>query len=155
MPAFFIHFGDFGPTGPYLPSIWTSLWTAMSALVQSLSAFFIGFIMDRYGRKWPGCIAGAITMVGTAVQYTGDTRGALLAGKMLNGVGIGATMAIGTSYASEVNSRNTETTKPSELILTLSLDCANETPGSSSICIGAGHGHHARLGIGRYSNIRP
>jgi MFS family permease len=102
MPAFFIFYGDIGPTGPYLPSIWTSLWTAMSALCQSLAAFVIGFFMDRYGRRWPACAAGALTMVGTAVQYTTSTRGALLAGKMVNGFGVGASLAVATSYASEV-----------------------------------------------------
>lgn len=24
MPSFFIYFGDIGPAGPYLPSLWTS-----------------------------------------------------------------------------------------------------------------------------------
>jgi MFS family permease len=102
MPAFFIYYGDIGPTGPYLPSIWTSLWTAMSALCQSLAAFIIGLFMDRYGRKWPACAAGAITIVGTAVQYTSQSRGSLLAGKMVNGLGVGASLAAATSYASEV-----------------------------------------------------
>lgn len=102
MPAFFIYYGSIGPTGPYLPSIWTSLWTAMSALCQSLAAFTIGFVMDRYGRKWPACAAGALTMIGTAVQYTSHSRGSLLAGKMVNGLGVGASLAVATSYASEV-----------------------------------------------------
>ncbi|KAI8200944.1 MFS transporter fmqE [Colletotrichum sp. SAR 10_65] len=53
MPSFLLYFGDIGPTGPYLPSIWTSLWTAMSSLTQALGAILVGFIADRYGRKSP------------------------------------------------------------------------------------------------------
>jgi len=102
MPAFFLYFGDIGPTGPYLPSIWTSLWTAMSALCQAIGAYFAGFFLDRVGRKWPAVGAGLITVVGTAVQYTAHSRGSLMAGKMVTGLGIGVAMATGTSYASEV-----------------------------------------------------
>jgi predicted MFS family arabinose efflux permease len=43
-------------------------------------------------------------VVGTAVQYTSHSRGSLMAGKMVTGLGIGVAMATGTSYASEVNS---------------------------------------------------
>lgn len=102
MPAFFLYFGEIGPTGPYLPSIWTSLWTAMSALCQAIGAYCAGFLLDRVGRKWPAVGAGLITVVGTAVQYTSHTRGSLMAGKMVTGLGIGVAMATGTSYASEV-----------------------------------------------------
>ena len=101
MPAFFLYFGNIGPTGPYLPSIWTSLWTAMSALCQAIGAYFAGFFLDRVGRKWPAVGAGLITVVGTAVQYTSHSRGSLMAGKMVTGLGIGVAMATGTSYASE------------------------------------------------------
>lgn len=42
MPAFLLYFGSMGTTGPYLPSIWTSLWTAMSVLMQAVGAITNG-----------------------------------------------------------------------------------------------------------------
>jgi MFS family permease len=61
-------------------------------------------VSDRFGRKWPGVIAGIVSIAGTAVIYNAKSRGALLAGKMVCGLALGAGMAIGTSYASEVSS---------------------------------------------------
>ncbi|RDW80047.1 hypothetical protein BP6252_04685 [Coleophoma cylindrospora] len=102
MPSFLLYFGEIGPTGPYLPSKWTSLWTAMSSLVQAIGAFAAGYITDRLGRKWPASGAGAVTLIGTAVQYIAHSRGALLGGKMVTGFGVGSSLAIATSYASEI-----------------------------------------------------
>ena len=102
MPAFLLYFGEIGPTGPYLPSIWTSLWTAMSNLMQAVGAIICGWVIDRLGRKWPGCGASALTLVGTAVQYTALSRASLMAGKMVSGLGIGATMVVATTYIGEV-----------------------------------------------------
>lgn len=61
-----------------------------------------GFFIDRFGRKWPGAACSVLTLVGTALQFTAMTRGVLLGGKMISGFGIGAALAIGTSYASEI-----------------------------------------------------
>jgi MFS family permease len=102
MPSFLLYFGRIGPTGPYLPSIWTSLWSSLSLAAQAIGAILIGYVTDRLGRKWPACASSALTIVGTAVQYTSHARGVLLVGKILNGFGIGAAMAIATTYASEI-----------------------------------------------------
>lgn len=103
MPAFIIYFGSVSSTGSlFLPSVWTSLWTSMSALAQALSATATGSLADRIGRKWCGVIGGVISFAGAAVQYTAQTPSALLGGKIVGGLGIGMTMATGTTYASEV-----------------------------------------------------
>ncbi|KAL3456135.1 general substrate transporter [Aspergillus heterothallicus] len=102
MPSFIIRFGTTGASGIYLPTVWTSLWTSMTSLAQALGAYVVGLVADRWGRKWPGAAAGMLSLVGTAVLYTAETRGWLLAGKMITGAAIGAGMAAGTSYASEV-----------------------------------------------------
>ncbi|KAJ5937541.1 hypothetical protein N7454_003883 [Penicillium verhagenii] len=102
MPSFIIKFGATDASGLYLPTIWTSLWTSMTSLTQALGAYLVGFAADKWGRKWSGAVAGIISMAGTAVLYTANTRGTLLAGKMITGAAIGAGMASGTSYASEV-----------------------------------------------------
>ncbi|KAK1512475.1 maltose permease MAL61 [Colletotrichum costaricense] len=103
MPSFLLYFGEIGPTGPYLPSIWTSLWTAMSSLTQALGAILVGFVSDRYGRKWPSCAAAILTLVGAAVQYIAVPRATLMGGKMISGLGIGAVMATATTYIGEVS----------------------------------------------------
>ncbi|KAH6974144.1 general substrate transporter [Ilyonectria sp. MPI-CAGE-AT-0026] len=102
MPAFQLYFGAMGETGPYLPSIWTSLWSAMSSLSQAIGAFSAGFLMDYFGRTYVGSAFSALTVAGTAMQFVAKTRGLLLAGKIVNGFGIGAGMAAGVTYASEI-----------------------------------------------------
>ncbi|KAJ5688955.1 hypothetical protein N7462_003347 [Penicillium macrosclerotiorum] len=102
MPAFILYFGEKNASGAYLPSLWTALWTAMSSLAQALAATGTGFLADRIGRKWSGCLAGIISLAGASVQYTAETRSALLGGKIVSGLGIGMAMAAGTTYASEL-----------------------------------------------------
>jgi MFS family permease len=68
----------------------------MSALAQALGALTIGPISDRFGRMWSASFCDTITAAGTAMQYTSHSRGLLLAGKMVTGLGIEAAMA--TAY---------------------------------------------------------
>ncbi|KAI0163704.1 general substrate transporter [Pestalotiopsis sp. NC0098] len=102
MPSFLLYFGDINASGPYLPSLWTSLWTAMSSLMQAIGAIIAGWISVRLGRKWPACAGACLTLVGTALQYIAVARGTLLAGKMVSGLGIGCVYSIATTYAGEI-----------------------------------------------------
>jgi MFS family permease len=104
MPAFLLYFGEHTATGSlFVPSIWASMWTAMSYLLQAIGGFGIGFVSDRIGRKW-ACVGSAcISVVGVGVQFAATSRGMLLGGKMINGLAIGCIFASATSWASEIS----------------------------------------------------
>ena len=104
MPAFLLYFGAHTATGSlFVPSIWASMWTAMSYLLQAIGGFGIGFVSDRIGRKW-ACVGSAcISVVGVGVQFAATSRGMLLGGKMINGLAIGCIFASATSWASEIS----------------------------------------------------
>jgi MFS family permease len=74
----------------------------MSALMQAIGAIIGGWLSARLGRKWPACVAASLTLVGTACQFKATTRGILLVGKMVSGLGIGCLYSIATTYAGEV-----------------------------------------------------
>lgn len=75
----------------------------MTGLAQALGGFGIGFVMDRLGRKWTVVGLAIFSVAGVAVQFAANSRGTLLAGKMLNGLAIGALFAVATAWASEVS----------------------------------------------------
>ena len=143
MPSFLLYFGEMGPTGPYLPSIWTSLWTAMASLTQAVGSIAIGTISDKYGRKWPSCCASILTMVGTAVQFTAHSREALMGGKMIAGFGIGATLAMGITYLAEVKFDH-----PMHILnrLLTETDHTSEAASTATILLDHLYRHNPRLG---------
>lgn len=104
MPAFLLYFGEHTATGSlFVPSIWASLWTAMSYLLQAIGGFGIGFVSDRIGRKWACVGAACISVAGVGVQFAATSRGMLLGGKMINGLVIGCIFASATAWASEIS----------------------------------------------------
>lgn len=105
MPAFLLSFGAVNPEthSLYAPSIWSSLWTAMANLGQAIGSFAIGPLAQRIGRRYAIVSFAVLSCAGVAVQFTANTRWALLIGKMLNGVCIGGIMACGTTYAADVS----------------------------------------------------
>jgi MFS family permease len=104
MPAFIMYFGDTAADGElYLPSMWTSLCSAMTGLAQVFGSFSVGIVMDKIGRKRPVVGMADVSVAGAAIQYIAKAKGTLLAGRMLNGFAIGALLAISTSWSSEVS----------------------------------------------------
>jgi len=143
MPSFMLYFGEKGPEGLYLPSIWTSLWTAMASLTQAVGSITVGTISDKYGRKWPACCASIVTMIGTAVQFTAHSRGALMGGKMICGFGIGATLAMGITYLAEV--RLNRSIEGLDSLLT-EADLASEAASTIAILLDHFHRHYPGSG---------
>lgn len=103
MPAFLLSFGAVDATGAlYAPSIWTSLWISMTNLGQAIGSAFAGIIAQRIGRRYAMMIYAAISIAGCAIMYNSDSRGMLLAGKIINGFSVGGLLAVGTTWASDV-----------------------------------------------------
>ena len=123
----------------------------MTNLAQCVGGFAIGYITDRYGRKWPTVVAGALTMAGTSMQYCSTSRGLLLGGKMVNGVGIGAAMATATAYASEVFLEPLPITNIANLL----LDCTPQSSWSHSVLSCSVYSCYASRGPGCRKKLRP
>ena len=100
MLSFLLYFGEIGP--------WAVSSINMDFVVDcnAIPGPGLGqlFRLLSLGSIWKYITAceGAFILLGTGLQYHSTTRGLLLAGKMVNGVGIGAAMATATAYASEV-----------------------------------------------------
>lgn len=152
MPSFLLYFGAMGPTGPFLPSVWTSLWVAMSALMQAVGSVVIGSIIDQYGRKWPACFASGLTLVGTDVQFVARSRATLMGGKMLSGLSIGAVMAVGTVYLAEVRFIDVTTNRAR---CWRQQDCTNQAAGTSTDVLGGVRHLCTGFGSGSHRNFRP
>ena len=104
LPSFLIYFGAVTPAHTlYLPSIWTSLFSAMSALFQAVGGIAAAPISDRFGRKLVVMGFCLISAGGVAIQFAAANRGTLLAGKMVNGFAIGGILSVATTWASEIS----------------------------------------------------
>lgn len=104
MPSFLITFGAVTPAHTlYLPSIWASLFSAMSALGQAFGGITIAPLSDRYGRKVAIIVSCLISAIGVGLQYGATSRGMILGGKIVNGFAIGGILSTATAWASEIS----------------------------------------------------
>lgn len=74
MPAFLLYFGSMGPTGPYLPSIWTSLGRPLEA--------------TRADSDWLGSLRHLRTRLGIGCSTDPLSSGPLVRLLYLHGLGI-------------------------------------------------------------------
>jgi MFS family permease len=104
MPSFLIYFGAVTPAHTlYLPSIWASLFSAMSALMQAFGGIAVAPLSDRFGRKIAIIASCFISATGVGLQYGATSRGMILGGKMVNGFAIGGMLSSATAWASEIS----------------------------------------------------
>lgn len=98
-------FGVFENNAYVVPAYWQSLWNAIPQLTTGLGAWLSGPISDRFGRRWSLFIAGVLSIIGVAIVYTSSTPPIFLIGKMVNSLGLGAALAAGQTYVSEITPR--------------------------------------------------
>ncbi|CRG91032.1 General alpha-glucoside permease [Talaromyces islandicus] len=109
MPGFRMVFGDTIGGKLFVPSLWLSLWNAMTAAGIVLGAITNGYVQDRFGRRLSFTLGGVIATVGIAICYIsdrrdllGDRRSSFLGGKIVLGVGLGVFQSTSQTYISEI-----------------------------------------------------
>lgn len=105
-------FGTPDPSGDgsyIIPSIWLSLWSCSSAIGSLIGALIGGWSQDAVGRRWTIGVAGVIQAATVTISYLADhaattnARGGIyFAGKLAQGIAVGAIMCTAQAYISEV-----------------------------------------------------
>lgn len=104
MPAFERRFGLTSSTATSLSSHIVSLFQAGCFF----GALFVGVINARFGRKWSLIIAGLVFIVGAIIQVACDGNlGAMYAGRVLTGLGVGSSSLVVTNYIAECSTPST------------------------------------------------
>ena len=100
---------DPNPDPNFVAAVWISLWAVSHPFGAAIGSILGGFAQDKIGRRYTLGIATVWQAACITICFlsdrapTVDTRGALyFAGKVLQGVGIGALMATAHTYISEV-----------------------------------------------------
>lgn len=97
-----MQFGVFENGSYLIPAYWQSLWNAIPQLTTGLGAWISGPVSDRYGRRFTMFMAGVLSIIGVAIVYTAENSPQFLVGKMINSLGLGAALASGQTYVSEI-----------------------------------------------------
>jgi MFS family permease len=103
--ALFIHLVE-GPDATALSSPHQSLIVSILSAGTFFGALIAGDVADRIGRKWTVILGCLIYIIGVVVQMiTGpgvDALGAIVAGRLIAGIGVGFESAIVILYMSEI-----------------------------------------------------
>lgn len=104
----FIHAVE-GPLADKLSESHTSLIVSILSCGTFFGAVIAGDVADWIGRKWTVILGCFIYMIGVVVQMitgAGDALGAIVAGRLIAGLGVGFESAIVILYMSEIVSRS-------------------------------------------------
>jgi MFS family permease len=83
----------------------TSLIVSILSCGTFFGALIAGDVADRIGRKWTvimGCVIYALGVVIQMITGAGDSLGAIVAGRLIAGIGVGFESAIVILYMSEI-----------------------------------------------------
>ncbi|CEJ55689.1 hypothetical protein PMG11_01932 [Penicillium brasilianum] len=111
LPAFTMYYGSYFGEALILPAMWQGLWSAMNSLGIMIGASSNGFLQDKFGRRPMFFVGGVIAAIGGALEFASPElgslearRGALLAAKIILGIGMGILMSTCQTYVSEISS---------------------------------------------------
>ncbi|KAI0951244.1 hypothetical protein AcW1_008337 [Taiwanofungus camphoratus] len=105
VPSFRRDFG-YEEGGQYvLAAHWQSAFNSLSSVGGMLGGFSLGYISDRFGRRFAVAFCCLISIVGIFVQFftTPHKNGQLLAGKFINGYALGMYVSVASSYCAEIS----------------------------------------------------
>ncbi|KAI0123713.1 maltose permease [Xylariales sp. AK1849] len=97
---------DFGYeyAGNYvLPAGWQSAFSGGPNATAVFGSLFAGWLGDVIGRKWAIFLFLCNSFIGVALEYIATTNGVFFAGKMLNGLSLGAFNCLCVAYVSEIS----------------------------------------------------
>lgn len=124
--ALFIHLVE-GPTATALTTSHSSLITSILSAGTFFGAIIAGDVADRIGRKWTVIAGCFIYLIGVIVQMitgpeVGSALGAIVAGRLIAGLGVGFESAIVILYMSEIVSRSNRCgIEPLQLLISVSI----------------------------------
>ena len=102
-PAFRLDFGYVYHGAAVLPAQWQSAFNAVSQVGGVIGCLAFGWIADKVGRRLALAIASVVSIGGVFLQFFATANGVLLAGKLINGIAIGAYLTLGPLYCAEVS----------------------------------------------------
>ena len=102
-------FGKFLDDEWILPSLWLALWNVGNPLGLMFGAILGGYFQDRAGRRLSLATGSLIAAIGVSIMFSCfasddvlTRRGLFLAGKLVQGLGIGMLMSTTQTYMSEI-----------------------------------------------------
>lgn len=81
---------------------WQSAFNLGAPLGAILGSYFIGWPLDRWGRRWALGLCSMGSIIAVAIQFSGQTKVQLLIAELMNGLLIGGYSVVVPTYISEI-----------------------------------------------------
>ncbi|KAJ5692018.1 hypothetical protein N7462_001441 [Penicillium macrosclerotiorum] len=104
MTAFTKQFGEYNPkTGEYaIPTYFLSLLNSLNYIGFAVGLVIGSLLSERYGRRWCMFVMSCYALVTATITVTSQTRGQILAARILNYIYVGMELSVVPVYQSEI-----------------------------------------------------